>query len=129
MGKITCSFGKKKGHSYRVCRLKLDNSRTCYSVSCFSASGSNPLLVPFKIWSNQFEGRALIDTGSCVSLVHSRYIHQHSIQPCNLNIVGVNGSQIRQKGKVNLSLVIGDVRIDHDFVVTSDINFEYIAGL
>ncbi|KII71135.1 Retrovirus-related Pol polyprotein [Thelohanellus kitauei] len=127
-GLIICEGCGKQGHSIRICRNTKNYSRYQYSASSFLNTYVNPFTVPFEVSPRGGQGLALIDTGSCISLVKSNFIGKRTIYPVKINLRSVNGTNIGTLGSVSLQIKIAQSVLNHNFVVSNDIKFDMILG-
>lgn len=70
----------------------------------------------------------LVDTGSSVNLIKSKYIQGKKIEKCKEYLVSANGSEIKSLGKVKLSFRIETNTFEDDFVVSDDFTSDLILG-
>ena len=76
--------------------------------------------------------RALIDSGSCVTLCSKATYDDLKIKPPidrhHVNLQSVNGGQLHVYGSVDLDFKIAGLRLRHTFVVASNLNRHIIIG-
>ena len=75
----------------------------------------------------------LLDTGASVSLVSVRLVDilnlNGNIKPTNFLITGLGNKVIPMRGQITLPLTLGTTKVNHTFVVSDNINSEFLIGM
>ncbi|KAF9758282.1 Retrovirus-related Pol polyprotein from transposon, partial [Nosema granulosis] len=143
-----CNYCKKKGHIIKDCKkLKWKNNQHTRHVDiqddqegdCMTAENKiseyysnhvnindkSELKLKVKIGNNEI--LALLDTGSTVNLINSRYISR-MVKVKGVNLKSANDTSMKVLGKTVLDFKYRDLTFQDEFVVTDDIRLPMILG-
>ncbi|KII71834.1 hypothetical protein RF11_01378 [Thelohanellus kitauei] len=87
--KIVCFILIKRGHSSKLCGLNKNQCAKYYSFSTLDNRRDNPYVVPFQLFENDLAGMGLLDTGACVSIIHSRFVEGVNFTQENMYLISV----------------------------------------
>ena len=75
----------------------------------------------------------LMDTGATISLVSTRIVYllnlERDIKPTRQLIAGLGKTIIPMRGEIDLTLQIGQVYVPHTFIVSDNIDNEFLMGM
>ncbi|KII65807.1 Transposon Tf2-6 polyprotein [Thelohanellus kitauei] len=120
-GNAFCNRCGEKGHLARIC--KNSSSRFSYSVLTSDFPSINVLLVDINR-----KGKALVDTGSCISLINKSLLKGYHISPSSSKIITVSGEHLKSFGKVQLKIKLNEFELTWEFVVLDQFTFDLIIG-
>ncbi|KAF9748557.1 hypothetical protein NGRA_3488, partial [Nosema granulosis] len=134
-----CNYCKKKGHIIKDCKkLKWKNTQQSRNVDFNenfedvgktdmnkSVSDKNELKLKIRIANNDI--LALLDTGSTVNLVNSKYASNIE-KVKDINLKSANGTTMKVLGKTTLEFRYRDLAFRDEFIITDDIRIPMILG-
>jgi len=74
-----------------------------------------------KIVINEIEVEALINPGAGVSLINNKLVNNTEPLVKKYRLVSTSGSTILVLGQVNVNILLGDLNINHNFILSNDI--------
>ncbi|KII60381.1 Retrovirus-related Pol polyprotein from transposon opus [Thelohanellus kitauei] len=125
-GQVFCRRCHKQGHVERLCRANL-NSDLSYTVSNIHRD-RNYCVIDMYLRDSQRLCKALIDTGSCVSLIRSNLIIASTIEKSANNLSLANGDHLNSLGKTRLNIELNKETFSWEFVVVPKLDFDAILG-
>lgn len=128
-GTVICRKCKEAGHIERLCGMKLNAnlSNLHYSSSCFNDFSSIPLIDVFCETIGK-KCKALIDTGSCISLIRSDLQNFQNVTRPDISLRSVKGDSIELIGKTPINLKINKTRYFIDAYISGNLPFDLIIG-
>ncbi|KII74834.1 Transposon Ty3-I Gag-Pol polyprotein [Thelohanellus kitauei] len=126
MGIAQCRLCGQKGHMARVCKNNKLNSNNSFH-SYFSSSFQAPF-VQVCLTNTRINLNALVDTGSCVSILDSSIYNGPGIIPKDLSFIAVDGHIIKPLGEAQVEFKLGDTIYSWPFVIMEKCNFNCIIG-
>lgn len=71
---------------------------------------------------------ALIDTGSPISIVNSKFVSHYACVPTTYHLRTVNNQPLHSLGKYTCEIAIQNETFKFEFLVSSEITFDMIIG-
>ena len=76
--------------------------------------------------------RALIDSGAQLSIMHKKVYdslkYKGELKRKNLHLTSVSGTPLKVDGTANITFKVGGLKLQHNFVVVSNMNRNFILG-
>ncbi|KII71744.1 Retrovirus-related Pol polyprotein [Thelohanellus kitauei] len=127
-GRAFCKICQKNGHLTSFCKL-YDPKR--YFDRFYSASlvNNGVPLIPVSIKNSQLMLSALVDTGSCVSIIKNDFAQLGSpLEKVSCSFSSVNGQRITPEGVTRLTFSISGIEYGWSFYCIKDSEFDIIIG-
>ena len=132
--RVKCNKCKAIGHLAKMCRSKLKHISAQPSKLISASVGQNSEMQNLiKIRVANSSAMAMVDSGAHISAISAefyfKYLSKVPLEKAFLIVNGISGTMLKVKGKINISVEIGRLRLQQSFYVIENFKHNIILGL